>query len=435
MPGRAWAAAVVVAIGSVGPVSGQSSQESILGAPIAIRGEPVRADVPPFPPSPSASFSIPAGYLDPPAVQRPTRAAGLGIPVAITSAEMPSTEPAIDPRIRQAGAGGPPAVDPVNDFLTHRSDFKANDERHANDDRRDRRKTKANWTFGDRMDGMFGQRGAWFHSDHAFDGFISPVTNPFLFEDPRSLTELRPIFIYQKIPGSQVDFRGGNISYFGVQGRLAITDRLSFVINKLGGTWVNPGGDSIIPNQAGFSEIWFGPKYTFIRNEESGSLVAGGLQFQAPIGSQSAFQSNGTLSLVPYVSGAQNLFRDFAAGSVNVMGTTGYSFSTTSARSDYWYLSGHVDLDVLNCHHFYPLIEMNYFVNTRNGNTTNIGVEGRDLINFGGQASGKGLLTGAIGARYKITEAAQVGGAFEIPIAGPHDLFQYRFTLDFILRY
>ena len=31
-----------------------------------------------------------------------------------------------------------------------------------------------------------------FQSDHAFDGFISPVTNPFYFEDPRSLTELRP---------------------------------------------------------------------------------------------------------------------------------------------------------------------------------------------------------------------------------------------------
>ena len=36
----------------------------------------------------------------------------------------------------------------------------------------------------------------WFKSDHVFDGFISPVTNPFLFEDPRSLTEVRPIFMY-----------------------------------------------------------------------------------------------------------------------------------------------------------------------------------------------------------------------------------------------
>ena len=41
----------------------------------------------------------------------------------------------------------------------------------------------------------------------------------------------------------------------------------------------------------------------------------------------------------------------------------------------------------------------------------------------------------AFGGRYKITEAAQIGAAFEFPIAGPRDLFQYRVTVDFILRY
>ena len=45
------------------------------------------------------------------------------------------------------------------------------------------------------------------------------------------------------------------------------------------------------------------------------------------------------------------------------------------------------------------------------------------------------MLTWAIGARYKISESAQIGGAFELPIAGPRDVFSYRFTLDFILRY
>jgi len=62
-------------------------------------------------------------------------------------------------------------------------------------------------------------------------------------------------------------------------------------------------------------------------------------------------------------------------------------------------------------------------------------VEGRDLINFGGQAKGHGLLTWALGARFKFTEHAQVGAAFEFPIAGPRDIFQYRLTVDFILRY
>ena len=314
------------------------------------------------------------------------------------------------------------------DFLARRSTDKPSAGRREFE-------STSGWKFGEHLDGVFGERGEWFRSDHAFDGFISPVTNPFLFEDPRSLTEVRPIFIYQKMPNGQVDFRGGNTSLFAVQGRVAVTDRLSFVLNKLGGIWVNPGSDSIIPHQAGFAELWFGPKFTFIRNEQSGSLLAGGLQFQVPVGSKSAFQHNGTLSLVPWATYGQNLFRDFAAGSVNTLVSTGYSFSTTGARSDYYYLSGHIDLDVLNKHRIYPLFEMNYFLVTKNGNTTNIGAEGRDLINFGGQAAGKGMLTGAFGARFKISECAQVGGAFEIPFAGPRDLFQYRFTLDFILRY
>jgi hypothetical protein len=57
------------------------------------------------------------------------------------------------------------------------------------------------------------------------------------------------------------------------------------------------------------------------------------------------------------------------------------------------------------------------------------------LINFGGQAGGTGLLTGAFGGRVKITESAQLGAAFEIPFAGRRDLFRNRFTVDFILRY
>jgi hypothetical protein len=104
-------------------------------------------------------------------------------------------------------------------------------------------------------------------------------------------------------------------------------------------------------------------------------------------------------------------------------------------RSDYYYLSAHLDMNVLNQNHWFPLIEMNWFAYTTNGKTLPIGVEGQDLINFGGQARGQGLLTMAFGTRYKFNENYQLGGAFEIPIAGPHDINAYRFTLDFIFRY
>jgi hypothetical protein len=408
---------------------------SILEAPISSDYRPERAPVTPFPPTPIRD-SIPGSTTNfPEAPVRPARAVGLGSPIsaagyseAIQGQPIPARD--VETRIKQVAAATRPA-DPVNDFLTRRSP----DSPDRAYDNLPRKKSTSGWQFGENIEHLLGDRGEMFRSDHCFDGFISPVTNPFLFEDPRSITEVRPIFLIQKMPNGQSDFRGGNITYFGLQGRVAITDRLSFVINKLGGIWVNPGGESIIPAQSGFAELWFGPKFTFLRNEDTGSIAAGGLQFQVPVGSTSAYQSNGNLSLVPWVSYAQSLFRDFSAGTVNTMVNTGYSFGTTSARSDYWYISGHIDLDVMNNHTFYPLFEMNYYLMTKNGQTTNIGAEGRDLINFGGQAAGKGLLTGAFGARYKISEQAQIGGAFEIPFAGPKDLFQYRFTLDFILRF
>ena len=78
---------------------------------------------------------------------------------------------------------------------------------------------------------------------------------------------------------------------------------------------------------------------------------------------------------------------------------------------------------------------MNYYLYTSDGDSTPIGSEGRDLINFGGTAKGNSLLTLALGVRGKISESAQVGFAYEFPLAGNRDLFQYRFTLDFILRY
>ena len=278
--------------------------------------------------------------------------------------------------------------DPVNDFLGKRASLR-------DQDREERE--KSSHKFGDRIHDVLGHSDHLFKSDHVFDQFISPVTNPFLFEDPRSLTEVRPIFMYQQIPGRQPDMQGGNIWFFGTQARLAVTDRLSFVFSKLGGLSVNPGSGSVFPGQTGFSELWLGPKYTFIRNEEAARVMAGGLQFQIPVGNKDVFQDTGSLSLVPYLSYAESFFRDWSVGSVNAMVNTGWAVSVNRLRSDYYYLSGHVDLDVGNWHKFYPLMEMNWIMYTSNGTSRPIGSEGRDLINFGGQASGNGMVTWAIG--------------------------------------
>jgi hypothetical protein len=276
-----------------------------------------------------------------------------------------------------------------------------------------------------------------FQSDHCFDGFISPVSNPFFFEDPRSLTELRPIFIYQSIPHRNYAFQGGNIDFFGVQGRLALTDRLSFVLNKLGGIWVNPGRDAIADvagHRSDFADINLGPKYTFLRNEHSGTLGAVGLTFEIPTGGTRIQAAQG-LSLFPYLTMGQNFGRS-SYGSFNGLGEIGYSFGTNNKPSDFFMTSLHLDYDIGNLHKIYPLIELNWRYYSGNGGARVQTFEGGDLINFGAtEISGRNNLSLAPGLRYKFNESAQLGTALEFPLVGTKDLQNFRWTIDFILRY
>ena len=277
----------------------------------------------------------------------------------------------------------------------------------------------------------------WFCSDKAFPTFVSPVTNPFQFEDPRSTTEIRPIVVYQKVPKDQTIFNGGSLYFVGTQARIAFTPRVSLVINKLGGLGINPdsninpfvGGDEF-----GFAELWLGPKFTLIRDTEFGTLLAAGATFQIPVGSADVFQNTGDLSITPYLTYGQN-FLQTRFGSFNGLVGTGYAFSVNDKRSDYYFLSGHVDFDVGNYHRFYPLVEMNWHLQTTDGSSSPLPFEGRDLINFGSQAQGANLLTGAVGARVKVFAASEIGAAFEFPLIGNDNLFDYRVTVDFIWRY
>ena len=343
-----------------------------------------------------------------------------------------------------AGHSRSPAADDAFEYLSNGKLKRGAEGRLTRNPRRDDDdlKLRRSDQFGDKIDdilgggrgGVFDRGRGLFKSDCEFDNFISPVTNPFLFEDPRSLTELRPIAIYQKIPGGAGLFQGGSAWFVGLQGRLAITERFSVVINKLGASGFNPGSGSTLTDGFGLSEIHLGPKYIFYRDADTKTLLTVGGTFQIPVGSSKVFQDTGKLSIVPYISGGRRLF-DTKFGTLNGLASGGYSFSIDRRRSDYFYASGHLDFDVGNKGKFFPLVEMNWLRYTTDGTTRNLGVEGRDLANFGSPRKGTGLLTVAAGARYKPSDRWEFGGAVELPLTGSRDAFQYRITLDLIWRY
>jgi hypothetical protein len=294
--------------------------------------------------------------------------------------------------------------------------------------------------FWGRCGEIFGFNGATggralFQSDHCFDGFISPVTNPSEFEDPRSLTEIRPIFIYQTTPHSNPFARGATIDFFSSQARLALTDRLSIVLQKFGWVHIEPSKDSPFEDVTGFTEVDIGPKFTFYRCDQTGTLAAAGLTFEIPAGPNRVFQGTGDLTLRPYLSFAQNFGRS-SYGSFNFMNTIGYNFGVDNRRTDNFFSSWHVDYDVANAHKIYPLLELNWRYYSTNGKVRDLDFEGGDLFNLGAtNVSGHSTLTLAPGVRYKFCEWAQVGTAFEFPVIRRKDLEEFRWTVDVIFRY
>jgi hypothetical protein len=278
---------------------------------------------------------------------------------------------------------------------------------------------------------------SFLQSDHCFDIFSSPITNPFFFEDPRSLTQIKPLFIWQQVPHANPAFEGGDIFWYGVTGSVAITDWFSVVINKLGVITLSPHTTANgIRSDTGFSEFSLGPQFTFIRSEQTKTVVAAGVLFDMAIGSGSVIQDTGDVSFVPYISAAQNFGRtDY--GSFNYMTTLGYSVASNHERNDFFYWSNHLDFDVMNLNKIFPTIELNWFHTTSNGRSNQFfGFNGADLINFGAQgAAGLNDLSLALGARYKFTEWFQSGVAVEIPLVHHRDIYGYRITFDLIFRY
>ncbi|MBY0230550.1 MAG: transporter, partial [Gemmataceae bacterium] len=285
--------------------------------------------------------------------------------------------------------------------------------------------------------GERGSGGKPWCSDGCAPSLISPLTMPFFAEDPRSLTELRPILLAQRLPNVNDNIRGGNAWFFGTQARLAVTERFSIVVHELGFASLNPNGASALRGGSGLAEIKAGAKYTFWRGPDTGTYMAVGGMLEAPVGTARAFQDTGTFSLTPYLSLAQSFGRlPGGFGGLNFMGTAGYSLSVDNKRSQFLYTQLHLDYNVANMNTWFPLIELNYIHYAQPGRERDVGFEGADLFNVGSRTRrGSDYMSVAAGVRYKFSEHVQLGGAVEVPTTREKGLNDYRFTFDVIFRY
>lgn len=271
--------------------------------------------------------------------------------------------------------------------------------------------------------------GTWdARSDQSFKDFISPVTNPTYWEDPRSLTEMRFIGLYQSVPSGNPLLQGGTILDFIFQGRISINDQWSLTLNRLGVSRVSPGSGSPISGGTGLDNLLLGAKYTFLRDTRSESILAAGATFDIPIGSTSALQG-GSAAVTPYLTYGQGFGDNW-----HFLAAGGYHFSFSNSGSDFLFASAHIDYGFFK--RFYPLAEVNWYYYTGNGTRQPGNFEGGDIINLGAtDISGKSLVTVAAGFRFKFSESLQMGTVFELPVVGTSMLEKYRVMLDFIIRY
>ncbi|MBL9163632.1 MAG: hypothetical protein JNL18_12940 [Planctomycetaceae bacterium] len=260
-------------------------------------------------------------------------------------------------------------------------------------------------------------------SDHCFDSFISPMTNPVFFEDPRQLTEVRGIFLQHKVP---LAAGGGDVQLYAAQARARITERLSIIATK----------DGYIVSQNpliadGWADVAAGLKYTLYSDAATQRLLSGGLTYEIPAGTPRTLQGNGDGEFHLFLSGGAEIF-DYG----HVVSGSGFRLPSDShAESQMWYWSNHLDYQVLQ--NWYLLTEYNWYHWMKSGdNTALAGVEGGDLFNFGSTGvAGNDIVTGAFGAKYKPNRHVEIGVAWELPLTERRDILENRLTVDAILRY
>ena len=245
-------------------------------------------------------------------------------------------------------------------------------------------------------------------SDRAFDEFISPITNPLFFEDPRTLSEIRTIFVQHWIPESNPVLLGGEAQYVAVQARVALTERLSFIANKDGYIWLNSNNEPVIPDDEGWADIAAGLKYNIIRNPSLPLVVSLGGTFEIPSGSGGVLQGSG--------DGEFHLFGTAGVGlteRVHWLSATGFRLPTnTSQRSQMWYWSNHVDYEFLDS--WYGLVELNWFHWMQSGDRLPLTFEGGDLFNFGATGvAGNDIVTLGVGGKKRFGEMHELGFGYE----------------------
>lgn len=264
-----------------------------------------------------------------------------------------------------------------------------------------------------------------FESDHAFDGFVGPFSNPIQFKDPRSLTEARGIFLAAwSDPAMALGDTTAQV--YALQLRAAVTERLQVFADKDGIVRFSPG---VGASQTGLANLAVGAKYAFYRDPDTQTIASAVVQYEAPTGYANIFQNQGSGLLGSYIVVGQEF-----AGNTHAIVQVGQNAAMNVLNSGYFMTSAHIDK---RFGRFTPFYEANWFYYNQNGQfLPTLGIEGGGLLNLGaGQVMGLSYVTNAVGFWYDLSDCQKLGVGYEFQVSEPIMLFNNFAMCQYILRY
>ncbi|MDX1963011.1 MAG: hypothetical protein SFX18_07650 [Pirellulales bacterium] len=262
-------------------------------------------------------------------------------------------------------------------------------------------------------------------SDVCYQDFISPMTNPVFFEDPRMLTEARLIYIHHTLPEL---LGGGDVDLIALQLRAKLTERLSLIANKDGFIFY---GDDVGFADDGWADVGLGLKYLIYGDPTTQTIVSGGVSLELPVGSTRALQGNGDGEYNLFLTAGQEFW-----GNWHYLTATGLRLpGDRQSENQVFYWSHHIDYQFAPT--WYAFGELNwyhYMSDTAAGGVP--GINGLDLYNLGSaNVAGLDIVTMAFGLKKRFGSYNELGVAYELPVTDEEDLLHNRFTFDLILRY
>jgi hypothetical protein len=265
------------------------------------------------------------------------------------------------------------------------------------------------------------------HSETGYDDFISPMTNPLFFEDPRQVTEARAIFVDHKLPYfAAINTPGGRLQAYAVQIRVRLTERLSLIASK----------DGYVVSQSpllddGWADLSAGLKYSLYRNAAAGRLLSVGGRFEMPTGMARTLQGNGDGIFDFFLTGGTRL-----GNSAHFLSGSGFIIPTdSSANNQMFYWSNHLDKRIASSR-VYAFTELNWYYYMKNGKSFPLPVAGGDFFNLGSPGiAGESIVTNAYGLKFKPNRNLETGVAWEFPMTQFRGVLDNRLTADLILRY